>query len=198
MALPEVIRVKLSTEAAESISLTPVVVQEMPVRELVEYLLGVTGKDAARIRDLLLRGTMVSGASRFRWAGLEADEPSIRALLGTFPDPDPARPFAAAHCVRVLLLGGRSAIPIMREAASRKAFFRRTSFWDVLLGIVSAAGPVYSGYSYRDRVDCYRTTISLDAARNLRASARLLRYSRLEEQVRSAGIQSAELFVIRA
>ena len=56
-----------------SISITPVVVREMPLRELVEYMLGVTGKDEARIRELLLRGTLVSGASRFRWAGWEAD-----------------------------------------------------------------------------------------------------------------------------
>src|SRR5450756_1325760 len=72
MALPPTVRVKLSSEAAESISITPVVVQEMPVRELVEYMLGVTGKDEARIRELLLRGSLVSGASRFRWTGWDA------------------------------------------------------------------------------------------------------------------------------
>ena len=48
MALPDRIRVKLSSEAAEGISITPVVAREMPLRELVEYMLGVTGKDAAR------------------------------------------------------------------------------------------------------------------------------------------------------
>ncbi len=45
MALPPTIRVKLSSEAADSISLTPVVVQELPVRDLIEHMLGVTGKD---------------------------------------------------------------------------------------------------------------------------------------------------------
>src|ERR1051326_4996690 len=84
--LPQTIRVKLSSEAAESIALTPVVVQEMAVRELVEHVLGVTGKDEARIRDLLLRGTLVSGASRFRWQGWEAEMEALRELLGTFPD----------------------------------------------------------------------------------------------------------------
>ena len=69
MALPPTVRVKLSSEAAESISLTPVIVQEMPLRELIEYMLGVAGKDEGRIRELLLRGTIVSGASRFRWSG---------------------------------------------------------------------------------------------------------------------------------
>src|SRR5205809_6358593 len=99
MALPDRIRVKLSSEAAESISLTPVVVREMPVRELVEYMLGVTGKDEARVRELLLRGTLVSGASRFRWSGWEADPQSLTALLATFPDAEPMRPFAPDRAV---------------------------------------------------------------------------------------------------
>src|ERR1044071_1039171 len=107
MALPERIRVKLSSEAAEGISITPVVAREMPLRELVEYLLGVTGKDEGRVRELLLRGTLVSGASRFRWAGWEADPESLRELLATFPDPDPARPFEAFRCMRANLRGGR-------------------------------------------------------------------------------------------
>ena len=72
MSLPPTVRVKLSSEAAESISITPVVIQEMAVRELVEYMLGVTGKDEARIAELLLRGSLVSGASRFRWTGWPA------------------------------------------------------------------------------------------------------------------------------
>ena len=62
MSLPETVRVKLSSEAADYVSLTPVVVQELPLRELVEHMLGITGKDEARVRDLLLRGTLVSGA----------------------------------------------------------------------------------------------------------------------------------------
>src|SRR5947209_1270577 len=103
MALPDRIHVKLSSEAAESISITPVIVREMPLRELVEYMLGVTGKDEARVRELLLRGTLVSGASRFRWSGWEADAPSIAELLRTFPDPEPGRPFAPARCVRAIL-----------------------------------------------------------------------------------------------
>src|SRR6185369_15429590 len=119
MALPDRIRVKISSEAADSISITPVIAREMPLRELVEYMLGVTGKDEARVRELLLRGTLVSGASRFRWAGWEADAQDIAELLGTFPDPDPQRPFVPARCVRVILRGGRQAIEIPREAGMR-------------------------------------------------------------------------------
>jgi len=72
MALPETIRVKLSTEAVGAISITPVVVEDIPLRDLVGRMLGLTGKDAARVRELLLRGTLVSGASRFRWKGFDA------------------------------------------------------------------------------------------------------------------------------
>src|SRR5437868_13724826 len=110
MALPDRIRVKLSSEAAEGISITPVVAREMPLRELVEYMLGITGKDEARVRELLLRGTLVSGASRFRWSGWEAEAPAIAELLRTFPAPEPERPFASARCVRAILRGGRQAI----------------------------------------------------------------------------------------
>src|SRR5208283_2199016 len=118
MAIPGTVRVKLSSEVAESISLTPVVLREMPVRELMEHLLAVTGKDEPRICEILLRGALVSGASRFRWAGWDADVDGLRELLAGFPDPDPARPFVAARCIRVVLKG-RQIVDIGREAASR-------------------------------------------------------------------------------
>ena len=40
MPLPSTVRVKLSSEVAESISITPVVVREIPMRELIEHMLG--------------------------------------------------------------------------------------------------------------------------------------------------------------
>src|SRR5689334_9069219 len=103
MSLPDTVRVKLSSEDAGAISLTQVVVRDMPVRELVEYMLGVTGKDEARIRDLLLRGSLINGASRFRWTGWDASLPAVRDLLATFPDAQPDRPFVRERCVRAIL-----------------------------------------------------------------------------------------------
>src|SRR5215469_5362738 len=105
MALPHTVRVKLSSEAAGAISITPVVVQEMPVRELVEHLLGLVGKDAVRIREILRRGSLVSGASRFRWEGWETEPEGLVQMLATFPDADASRLFAADRCIRVLLRG---------------------------------------------------------------------------------------------
>src|SRR6266576_1968260 len=111
MPFPSSVRVKLSSEVAESISITPVVVREIAIRELIEHMIGITGKDEGRVHELLLRGTLVSGASRFRWAGWDADREGIRETLASFPDPDPGRPFAAAMCVRAALR--------VRAAASR-------------------------------------------------------------------------------
>jgi hypothetical protein len=197
MALPQTVRVKLSSEVAEAISITPVLLQVLPVRELVEHLLGIAGKDESRIREILLRGTLVSGASRFRWAGWDADVASLRELLATFPDADPARPFAAAGCVRAILRGGRHAIEIPREAAARKSWFQRKTFWDLLMEVVGASGPAYSGYSYRERADRYLRALTSAEIELVRAAAAAARYSALRDQIRSAGFTQAELHVAR-
>ncbi len=197
MALPQTVRVKLSSEVAEAISITPVVLQELPVRELVEHLLGIAGKDEPRIREMLLRGTVAIGATRFRWAGWEADLENLRELLATFPDADPARPFAAAGCIRATLRGGRHAIEIPREAAARKSLFQRRTFWDLLMEVAGASGPAYSGYSYRDRADRYVREFTPAETERVRAAAAEVRYSALREQIRSVGFTQAELYVTR-
>ncbi len=197
MALPDTVRVKLSSEAAEYIALTPVLAQEMPLRDLVEHMLGVTGKDEARVHELLLRGTLVSGASRFRWAGWNADPGSIRSLLATFPDPDPGRRFSREQCIRAILHGGRQPVEISREAGQRRAFFKRTSFWDSLMEIVASAQPRYSDYSYKERADLYQAGFSLPAATRIRQAARALKYSSLQEKIRLSALTSAELYVER-
>jgi len=197
MALPQTVRVKLSSEVAEAISITPVVLQELPVRELVEHLLGIAGKDEPRIREMLLRGTVAIGATRFRWAGWEADRESLRGLLATFPDADPARPFAAAGCIRATLRGGRHAIEISREAAARKSLFQRKTFWDLLMEVAGASGPAYAGYSYRDRADRYLREFTPAEIECVRAAAAAVRYSALRDQIRSVGFARAELHVMR-
>jgi hypothetical protein len=197
MALPPTVRVKLSSEAAESISITPVVVQEMPVRELVEYMLAVTGKDEARIRELLLRGSLVSGASRFRWAGWDVDLENLHDLLATFPDPEPSRSFAAANCTRATFRGGRQPIEITREAGTRKGLFQRASFWESLMKIVSSGTVAYAGYSYRERTDRYLREFTHDELGELRTASGLIRYTILSDQVRTLGFDHAELYVTR-
>lgn len=188
---------KLSSEVAEYISVTPVVAREMPVRELVEQILGVTGKDETRIRDLLLRGTLVSGASRFRWAGWDVNPQDLRALLATFPDPDPARPFAPGLCTRVVLRGGPRPIEIPREVGLRKPLLRNQSLWDLLMEVAGAGSPQYLDYSYREQSDHYQLRLSSEAGERVRNSARLVKYTVLKEQIRGAVLEWADLFVRR-
>lgn len=197
MALPERVRVKLSSEAAGAISLTPVVVQEIATRELIEHMLGVAGKDEARICELLKRGTLVSGASRFRWMGWTADAESVRALLATFPDADPARTFAAERCVRAVLKGARGALEIPRDAAAQKGLLRRASFWDVVMEVAAGAGLSYAGYSYRDRADRFSGALTVALAEKLREGSDAARFSSLRDAVKSGAFTHIEVYVER-
>jgi|SRR5579883_1059663 hypothetical protein len=197
MPLPERIRVKLSSEVAEAISLTPVVVQELPLREFLEHMLAVSGKDEPRIRETLLRGTMVSGATRFRWVGWEADMSELRPLLAQFPDPDPARPFESARCTRVILRGGRVTIDIARETAQRKGMFARRTFWDGLMEVVAGGSASYAGYSYRDRADRYLRQLLPDETRRICQAADRSKFTTLRNQVRTTSFNHAELFAGR-
>jgi len=197
MALPPTVRVKLSSEAAGAISLTPVVAQEIPLRDLVEYMLAIAGKDEMRLREILLRGSLVSGGSRFRWTGWEPDTESLRELLATFPDPDPARPFVAARCVRTLLRGGRQTVEIPRDAGLSRGFFQRATFWDVLMDVVGGASPAYASYSYRDRADRYLCDLGVAASGRLRSAAATVRFSTLRDRLQSVAFVQAEMFVGR-
>jgi hypothetical protein len=195
MALPSTVRVKLSSEAAGAITITPVVAQDLPVRELVEHVLGIVGKNEPRVHEILLRGTLVSGASRFRWAGWEPDPESLRELLATFPDADPALPFAPARCLRAVLRGGRQPIEVPREATGRKGLFARATFWEALMEAV--AGATYAGYSYRGRADRYLRQFAPAETARLRAAAAAVQYATLRAQIQSAAFTSAELYVAR-
>lgn len=197
MSLPETIRVKLSSEAAGAISLTEVVVREMPARELIGLMLGVTGKSVERVHDLLLRGTLVSGASRLRWQGLDAEATDLEGVLASFPDPEPHRPFALERCTRVALRCAGWQIDIPREVGQRKRLLRRTSFWDALMEVASTGEPAYVEYSYRDGADRYRLELSAEAAAHLRQCAPMIRYSALEAQIRAAPLESIDLYVTR-
>jgi hypothetical protein len=195
--LPEIVRVKISSEAAEFISLTPVVVREMPLRELIEALLGSAGKSPERIEGMLRSGSFVSGGSRFRWEGFTAGRAAVEALLATFPDPDPGRAFSAAACLRAILRGPNARIEIERQTAREHRLFRRNCFWDRLMDMAQAAGTRYCGYSYRERADCYEISLTSADSKALRESAGLLRYSTLEAQVSRTHLDRIEFFVER-
>jgi hypothetical protein len=191
--LPKQVRVKISSEAAAEIAMTPVVAQEMELRALIEVLVGVCGKDARRISELLSRGSVVESASRFRWTPFEAPEESLAGVLASFPDPNPTRPFDQALCIGARLHGPRARIELPRELASTRRFFKRRSFWDALMAAVEGGSPAYVNYSYRERADIYH----LPAPAALADAAKLLTYSGLVKQVENATLTHIELLVRR-
>ena len=172
-------------------------VQDLPARELIEHVLAITGKDQPRIREVLLRGTLVSGASRFRWTGWDPGMDELRDVLATFPDPDPSLPFASRRCLRAVLRGGRQTIEVPREAGTAKGLFQRGSFWDLLMQVTAAGSLVYAGYSYRDHADCYVREFSAAEAERLRSGGAAVRYSTLREQICGAAFTRADLFAAR-
>ena len=174
--------------------MTPVVAQELPFRDLLDVLLTVCGKDPDRIQELLLRGSVVQSASRFRWIGLDADSSRLQAALALFPDSDVSRVFDAGRCVSATLVGERTRVELPRELAGERRFLRRRSFWDVLMAVVAMSQPQYVEYSYRDHADRFQAVI--DAAPLLEAAG-LLTYSGLVEQVRRSPIDRVELLVTR-
>jgi hypothetical protein len=195
VGLPGEIRVRISSEAAGSISMTPVVTQGMPLRDVVQAILATTGKDVVRVRDILRRGAVVQGASRLRWEPLAAEDQDVIEFLRLFPDPDPSRRFAAERCIGVRLRAGRQTIELPRQVAAERRWLKRRSFWDTLMEMASRAALEYVDYSYRTRADEYRVTVSPSDLRELRQAADLLRYSGLTAQIRLLGIEAIEYSV---
>jgi hypothetical protein len=197
LPLPSKIPVKISSEAAGYISFTPVTRQELDPGELVERILGVTGKRPSRIRDILSRGSFLSGNSRYRWAPFETDTAELEALLGRFPDADPQRPFDPAKCARVVFQGRRGSLELASEMASQRRLFRRTSFWEILLPALKSASPEYQHYSYADQADVYSVRLPLDTLRMLLDHAHLLKYRGIGQELSAIEPDVVELFVKR-
>ena len=202
MSLPETISVKISSEAAGYVSLTPVARREMPLADVAELVLAVTGKAPSRIRDILRRGSFVSGASRYRWEPIEMLGEAMTAMLARFPDSDPTRALQAEKCFLIILRGGRSSVEIRRDFASEKRFLRRRSFWDVLMPLIDARvidprAAEYRHYSYAEKADLYTVALSSDAVAAIHENAKLLKYSTVIEQLRYADLKVAEAYAAR-
>ncbi len=164
MPLPETIPVRYTEEEAEYLSVRPVVRQTFRLPELIDMVLGVTGKDLARIQQILRSGTVVFHFYRYWWQGFEAGSEELGALLAGFPDADPAREFRAEECTVILLESGgqppRHSLELGRQEASRKRFFHSRSLWDCLVALGQGQPPSYQGYSYARRADLYRLALS--------------------------------------
>lgn len=197
MQLPETIRVKLSSEEAGAISMTPVLSRDMPLRELIELMLDLTGKDVGRVRELLLRGALVVGASRYRWTGWDADPEELNNLLASLPSPWPGRAFAPEFCVRFILHGPGLRLELTKASACERRFLKARSFWDALMELAREVAPAYAGYSYRERADRYRLRLDAPRAARLASAAGLLRYTRPAEHLRNQAVEWIEFLVER-
>lgn len=186
------VRVKISSEAAGTIALTPVVVQEIAFPALIDRIVAVTGKHPERVCEVLKRGSIVSGTSRFRWDRLDFPESEILAELSRLPDPEPHRPFNPASCVQIIVPCRAGSVTISIEAATKRRMFRRASFRDALREEV--INPEYVRYSYADRADVYRCRV--DPAR-FAAVIDLLAYPALRARLRAIPIESIDLYCRR-
>ncbi len=199
MPLPETIAVKYTEEEAEYLSVRPLVRQTFRPAELVDMILSVTGKDVARIRQILRSGTVVFHFYRYWWQGFESDAQEVGALLEKYPDADPSRPFRAEDC-RIVLIGAsepgkRRPIEIRRGEASKKRFLRARSLWDSLMNLARADAPKYQEYSYAQKGDIFARDLSAVEAAALASEAARYAPRALQGQLKSIPENSRVLFV---
>lgn len=205
MPLPETIAVRYTEEEADNFSIRPVKRQTFQLRELVDMILRVSGKDEPRVHQILRSGTIVYHFYRYWWQGFDMDSPSLAALLADFPSDDPRRPFDAAACNLILLdptAAGRRAIEVSREEASRKPLFAAKSFWDVLLGFAQGAARAaaasaessatepsltYAGYSFDRTADLYQLMLAPEQREALVSDAVKLAARQLRTKLEVSG-----------
>jgi hypothetical protein len=195
MAAPDTVRVKLSSEEAGAISLTPVVVREMLFGELLEEIAAVHGKDRGRIAGTLKRGSVTGGATRFRWQPLDLSELELAAALARLPDDEPTRPFEVGRCTQVLFTGPGVRIVVLREVAEACRVFRRTSFWSALQQVAGTAQ--YAAYSYRERADIFRAHLSTAQQESIRTALPRLKHAPLAHRIHLAPFDAIEFIVTR-
>ena len=197
LALPESIPCKVSSESAGYVTMAAVARVNLPLEELASKVLGVCGKDPARIARILLRGSLVSGDSRFRWDPFALAPDELRELLVRFPDHDPGRKFDIQRCDRMLLRGTRGEFEISRAVGQQRRFLRRENFWDQALALLARQSPRCERYSYSDRADVFVADLKGPTLERFRDLGRLLRFSSLEAQVRGLPASHATLFATR-
>ena len=177
--------------------MTQVFVQHMDLHDLVERMLGYTGKDLELVRQVIARGSFVSGATRMRWDGFSISQDEIALVLKNFPSAEPDRTFDVSNCVGAQLLEGRVPIEIPSEAAVAKRLLRRKSFWDVLMQCAGAHPLEYVEYSYRLRSDRYRRVLLVSESTLLKEQTSLLTHAGLAQQIAENDFRILELFTHR-
>jgi hypothetical protein len=175
--LPASIPVRYTDEEAGFVSVRPMLRMGLRPEQLLELILGVTGKTAARVEQILRSGSVAANGYRYWWEAVEVAAGELEPLLAAFPDADPSRPFAAARCILVAAEAGTSTASLAEFApplAARRRAFRRRSFWDALLSAAAQQSPGYRGYSYAHRGDLYALELDADRGARLAQEARRL------------------------
>jgi hypothetical protein len=175
MPLSGSIAVKYSEDDAQFVSIRPLVRQTFRPSELIDMIVSVTGKDSARVQQILRSGTIVFNSYRYWWDAIDADSAEISEILSRYPDAQPSRPFRPEDCSEVILESPgsppRHALRLRRQDASRKRFLRRLSLWDALMDIARQHAPAYREYSYAHRADLYSMPLDSIAIANLTRQA---------------------------
>ncbi|HKO03729.1 MAG TPA: hypothetical protein VJW51_03215 [Candidatus Acidoferrales bacterium] len=177
MPLPAVIPVRYTDEEAGFVSVRPVLRMGLRPEQLLELILGVTGKSIDRVEQILRGGSVAASGYRYWWEALEVGAGELEPLLAAFPDADPSRPFESARCILVAAEGATSASALAEfaaPAASRRRTFRRRSFWDALLAAAGEQSPGYRSYSYARRGDLYTLDLAAERGAELAQEARRL------------------------
>ena len=198
LALPETIACKVSSESAGYVNMAAVARVDLPLEELASKVLGVCGKDSERIARIFLRGSLVSGDSRFRWSPFSLASDQMAALLDRFPDHDPKRELEIERCDRMLLRGMRGDFEISSEVGRQRRFLRRQNFWDPALALLAEQSPRCERYSYSACADVFAADLAGPVLDQFRDLGPLLRFSSLEAQVRALPASQATLFATRA
>jgi len=221
--LPETIPVKFTEEDAEYISVRPVKRQTFRLRELVDMVLCVTGRDLPRVQQILRTGTVVYHFYRYKWQGFDADCSELAQLLAEFPadfpEGDPRRVFQPKACTVALLesaVAGRAPVEIERAAAKKKPLFAARSFWDCLLELANQQtvgdhsnpdtqqdqpnhskppAPEYAGYSFARRGDLYRVALTPEQAESVFGDAARLAPRSLRAALEALGAPVRVTFV---
>ncbi len=199
MPLPEVIPVRYTEEEAGYVSFRPIVRQSFRPDQLLDMVLSVTGKDAARIKQILRSGTVVFHFYRYWWTGFDIDATELNGLLARFPDPDPSRKFRGEECTIVAIESGatppRPTVEIQRQAISRPRLFRRRRFWDALLAEASSNPVAYHGYSFAHRADLYRLELVPESRARLAAAAASLAPRAMHKELQALDQAARILFI---
>ena len=199
MSLPETIPVRFTEEEAEYVSIRPVRRQIFKLRELVDMILSVTGKDLLRVQQILRTGTLVFHFYRYWWQGFDTDAAELSAVLAEFPADDPSRAFRADACEMIVLesaVKGRQSLDIKKTDANRKSLFASRSFWDCLLSLADPSQEIkYAGYSFARRADLYRVELNAEQSANLRRNAEKFGSRALRGAVEAVGTVLRMVFV---